>query len=215
MRDGHGHSRARCDSRLRSAEELATPGAGPLHFQTSYAGSIPVARSTSDQRKRWVHDRNLRQHGTNEVSSRSMAGRPGARTKRGTGSIEKLPSGALRVPVYAGLDPLTKRRHELIEIIQPGPHAAREAEVARVRFVNQINERRNPRTNATLDQLLERYLSQFQGSANTLQLYQTHVKNHIRPLLGQVKIGRLDAEVLVSFYAELRAAGSTALASEA
>ncbi|MEK6442121.1 hypothetical protein [Pseudonocardia sp. T1-2H] len=89
-------------------------------------------------------------------------------------------------------------------IVQPGPNAAREAEAARVRFVNQINERRNPRTNATLDQLLERYLSQFQGSENTLQLYQTHVKNHIRPLLGQVKIGRLDAEVLDSFYAELR-----------
>jgi hypothetical protein len=70
--------------------------------------------------------------------------------------------------------------------------------------VNQINEHRNPRTNATLDQLLERYLSQFQGSANPLQLYQTHVKNHIRPMLGQVKIGRLDAEVLDSFYAELR-----------
>jgi integrase len=78
-----------------------------------------------------------------------MAGRPGARTKRGTGSIEKLPSGALRVRVYAGLDPLTKRRHELIEMIQPGPNAAREAEAARVRFVNQINERRNPRTNGT------------------------------------------------------------------
>src|SRR4051812_18850331 len=101
-----------------------------------------------DQRERWVHDRNLRQHGTrngtNEVYSRSMAGRPGTRTKRGAGSIEKLPSGALRVRVYAGLDPLTKRRHELIEIIQPGPSAAREAEAARVRFVNQINERRNP-----------------------------------------------------------------------
>jgi integrase len=78
-----------------------------------------------------------------------MAGRPGARTKRATGSIEKLPSGALRVGVYAGLDPLTQRRHELIEMIQPGPNAAREAEAARVRFVNQINERRNPRTNGT------------------------------------------------------------------
>jgi integrase len=78
-----------------------------------------------------------------------MAGRPGARTKRGTGSIEKLPSGALRVGVYAGLDPLTQRRHELIEMIQPGPNAAREAEAARFRFVNQINERRNPRTNGT------------------------------------------------------------------
>jgi hypothetical protein len=85
------------------------------------------SRSTLDQRKRWVHDRNLRQHGTNEVYSRSMAGRPGTRTERGTGSIEKLPSGALRVRVYAGLDPLTKRRHELIEIIPPGPQAAHAA----------------------------------------------------------------------------------------
>ncbi|SDH03158.1 tyrosine-type recombinase/integrase [Pseudonocardia oroxyli] len=133
-----------------------------------------------------------------------MAGKPGTRTKRATGSIEKLPSGALRVRVYAGLDPLTKRRHELIEIVPAGPQAEKEAEAARVRFVHQINERRNPKTNATLDQLLERYLSQFQGSPNTLQLYQTHVKNHITPLLGPVKIGRLDAEVLDSFYAELR-----------
>jgi hypothetical protein len=50
-----------------------------------------------------------------------MVGRPGTRTKRGTGGIEKLPSGALRVRVYAALDPLTKRRHELIVIIHPGP----------------------------------------------------------------------------------------------
>jgi hypothetical protein len=52
-----------------------------------------------------------------------MAGKPGTRTKRATGSIEKLQSGALRVRVYAGLDPLTKRRHELIEIVPPGPQA--------------------------------------------------------------------------------------------
>jgi hypothetical protein len=52
-----------------------------------------------------------------------MAGKPGTRTKRATGIIEKLPSGALRVRVHAGLDPLTKRRHELIEIVPPGPQA--------------------------------------------------------------------------------------------
>jgi integrase len=133
-----------------------------------------------------------------------MAGRKGSRTRRSTGCIEQLPSGALRVRIYAGTDPITKRRHELIEVVPAGPTAERDAEAVRVRFVHEINERKNPKTSATLNQLLERYLEQFQGSANTLQLYETHVKNHIRPLLGTVKIGRLDAEVLDSFYAELR-----------
>jgi hypothetical protein len=30
------------------------------------------------------------------------------------------------------------------------------------------------------------------------------VRNHISPLLGHLKVGQLDAEVLDSFYAELR-----------
>jgi hypothetical protein len=106
--------------------------------------------------------------------------------------------------VYGGLDPLTKQRHVLTEVIPKGTNAQRDAERARDRLLVEVAERRNPKTSATLDQLLERYLDQFQGSPNTLQLYQTHVKNHIRPLVGQVKIGRLDAEVLDSFYAELR-----------
>ncbi|SDH44043.1 hypothetical protein [Pseudonocardia oroxyli] len=71
-----------------------------------------------------------------------MAGKPGTHSKRATGSIEKLPSGALRVRVYAGVDPLSKRCHELIEIDRPGPQVEKEAEAVRVRFVHQINERR-------------------------------------------------------------------------
>ena len=35
------------------------------------------------------------------------------------GSIDELPSGALRVRVYADRDPVSKRRHDLIEIILP------------------------------------------------------------------------------------------------
>ncbi len=33
----------------------------------------------------------------------------------------QLPSGALRVRVYAGVDPVTRRRHDLIEIVPAGP----------------------------------------------------------------------------------------------
>jgi hypothetical protein len=57
--------------------------------------------------------------------------KPGRRRQRG--GIDELPSGALRVRVYAGEDPLTGKRHSLIEIIPPGPKAAKLAEAARTR----------------------------------------------------------------------------------
>lgn len=43
--------------------------------------------------------------------------------KRQRGEIETLASGALRVKVYAGVDPLSGRRHYLRETIPPGPKA--------------------------------------------------------------------------------------------
>jgi integrase len=39
------------------------------------------------------------------------------RRKRERGSIEQLRSGSLRATVYAGIDPLTGRRHYLKEVI--------------------------------------------------------------------------------------------------
>jgi integrase len=55
-----------------------------------------------------------------------------------------------------------------------------------------------------VDQLIERYLDQFDGAASTLTLYRGYVRNHISPFLGHVKVGALDADMLDSFYAELR-----------
>ncbi|WP_433503708.1 hypothetical protein ACQP04_29005 [Pseudonocardia halophobica] len=106
--------------------------------------------------------------------------------------------------MYGGRDPITKQRITLTEVIPPGPKARREAELVRNRLLLQVAERRNPKSSATIDQLLERYLEQFQDAPNTLDLYRTHVRNHISPCLGSVKVGRLDAEILDSFYAELR-----------
>jgi hypothetical protein len=56
--------------------------------------------------------------------------------RRTRGSIDELPSGALRVRVYAGLDPVSKRRHYLTEIIAAGPGADRRACAARDRLVS-------------------------------------------------------------------------------
>ena len=130
-----------------------------------------------------------------------------AESKRRTnerGGFEELASGAVRVRVYAGLDPLTKRRHYLKETIPAGPNTWDLAEQTRTRLLNEVNERRNPRTSATVTQLLRRYLDQWAGERSTLKTYRRYVRIHVNPLIGHVKVGALDADALDSLYTELR-----------
>ncbi|MGB6162185.1 MAG: tyrosine-type recombinase/integrase [Pseudonocardiaceae bacterium] len=130
--------------------------------------------------------------------------RAASQQRRQRGSIDELPSGALRVRVYAGVDPVTGRRHDLIEIIPAGPGAERRAEEARVRLLAEIQERRNPRTSATVDQLLDKYLALHNGGKTTLSTYRLYADKHVRPFVGHVKVGALEADVVDSLYAELR-----------
>jgi hypothetical protein len=88
--------------------------------------------------------------------------------------------------------------------VSPGPKASRQAEAVRTRLLNEVNERRSPRTNATVNQLLDKYLDIFDGDRGTLQKYHGYVRKHIAPFIGQVKVGELDADILDSLYAELR-----------
>lgn len=106
--------------------------------------------------------------------------------------------------VYAGIDSLSGRRNYLTETIPAGPKAWDEAEQARVRLVNQIDEQRNPRTKATVNQLMDRYLELLDVDVNTRRSYEGYIRNHIRPLLGKLPVGRLDGETLDSFYLILR-----------
>jgi integrase len=90
------------------------------------------------------------------------------RPRRARGGVDTLPSGALRVRVYAGIDPLTHRRHYLTEIVPPGPKAEARAEQIRTRFLGQVDEQRNPRTRATVNQLMDRYLEVIDVEPSTL-----------------------------------------------
>jgi integrase len=126
------------------------------------------------------------------------------RTRRQRDSIEELPGGALRVSVYAGTDPLTRRRHYLKESISAGSSAHAEAQNAMRRLATEVDERRNPRTNATVDQLLDRHFELADLEANTLANYRSLAEKHIRPLIGSVKVGALDGDLFDSFYATLR-----------
>ena len=68
----------------------------------------------------------------------------------GERAIDALPSGALRVRVYSGTDPISKRRMYLTEVIPPGPKAGDQAEKVRTRLLHQVDQKRNPRTRATV-----------------------------------------------------------------
>jgi integrase len=131
---------------------------------------------------------------------------------RQRGSIERLPSGSLRVRVYAGIDPLTRKRHYLTEVVPLGPAATTQAERAArgeakkvlTRLLNQVDERRNPRTRATIDQLLHRYPELLDVEDTTHSTYEALIDKHIRRMIGSVMVARLDGELLDSFYASLR-----------
>lgn len=130
----------------------------------------------------------------------SQRKRPG----RARGSIEELPSGSLRVSVYVGIDPVTKRRHYLREVVAAGPKAHKEAERVMRRLAGQVDERRSPRTSASVDQMLDKYFEVIDRERNTVSTYRGYADKHIRPLIGAVKVGALDGDVFDSFYAELR-----------
>ncbi|MGH4018707.1 MAG: site-specific integrase, partial [Pseudonocardiaceae bacterium] len=133
-----------------------------------------------------------------------MAGAGARRRKRSRGSVQELPSGSLRVSVYAGIDPVTKRRHYLREVVPPGPGAAAEAEKVIRRLASQVDERRHPRTNATVDQLLDKHFELVALERSTRATYVGYADKHVRPLIGAVPVGSLDADLFDSFYAELR-----------
>lgn len=129
----------------------------------------------------------------------------GKARSRQRGTIETLPSGSLRVKVYAGYDPLTGRRHYLSEVVPAGPRAAAEAERARTRLQHQDDEQRNPKTRATVNQLLDAYLEVLDVEPTTRVRYEKDIRLHIRPALGKLSLSRVTPEVLDRFYAQLRA----------
>ncbi|GLZ76705.1 hypothetical protein Afil01_15120 [Actinorhabdospora filicis] len=92
----------------------------------------------------------------------------------------------------------------LDEVVPPGPKAAREAEKVRTRLLNQVDERRHPRTRATITLMLERYFEDFRGKVLTLKNYRAKERRHIRPLIGHVSVGDMDAHAWDSFHRELR-----------
>ena len=75
------------------------------------------------------------------------AGQP---RRRARGEIEQLPSGSMRVRVYAGIDPVSKKRRYLTQTVPAGPAAAGEAARARTRLLDEVDRLRKRRVGAGL-----------------------------------------------------------------
>ncbi len=106
--------------------------------------------------------------------------------------------------VFAGRDPITKKRYDLTEIVPAGQNADREAQRVLTRLVHQVDEHRHPKTNATVNQLLDRYLERSKVGRKTKKRYYELAENHVRPFIGETKAGRVDGEIIDSLNAELR-----------
>src|SRR5512132_2123972 len=110
---------------------------------------------------------------------------------------------AWQVIVHAGRDPVTGKRRNLTGTAR----TKREAQALRARLLTQVNEGRRPATDATVAQLLARWLEVADLAWSTRVTYQGYVVRTILPALGQVPLRRLDTATLDRFYPTLRARG--------
>lgn len=100
-------------------------------------------------------------------------------SQRDQGTIEIFPSGSLRVSVYAGLNPLSKRRHYLKETIKPAFNPSKKqlrdawkrAESTRDDFLALVRQKKQPLTNATIADLIDRYYDSEQTSLRIGELH--------------------------------------------
>jgi integrase len=110
----------------------------------------------------------------------------------------------LRVRVYAGADPITGRQRCLSRNIPAGPTALEDAEATCRRLLTQVRQRRQPRVDVTLDELVDQHLRLMHAGEHTRRSYRWMITKHLHPLLGHVKITAVTPQLLDLFYAELR-----------
>jgi integrase len=119
--------------------------------------------------------------------------------RRSRGSIKPVAAGGYRVRAYAGYDRVSGKRLYLDETVPPGPRAFKEAGRLRTKLLKHVDDKRNLSTRATVDQMLDRYLEVLDVEPTTRNTYESYIRNHIRPALGGLPLGKLDTETIDSF----------------
>ena len=75
------------------------------------------------------------------------------------------------------------------------------AEVALTKLQGQVDQNRHPKTDITLGEAISRWLDIAKLEDTTRDRYEDLVRMYVGPVLGDLPAGKLDAELLESFYA--------------
>jgi integrase len=129
----------------------------------------------------------------------------GARSDgRQRGRIEER-GGSLRVVVYAGTDPVTRRRVYLRESVKGTDKAAyKRAERVMNRLLTKVNEQRAPTSSVSMSYAVSEWLRTTEIEDSTRDGYVNYVNRYINPVLGEQPVRKIDARTLESCYTELR-----------
>ena len=118
-----------------------------------------------------------------------------------SGHEEPLRRG-FRAVVYAGKDPITKRKTYLKET-----HPTREAaEAAKIRMLGQLEAERIPDRAATVAYLLDRWLEVADHELTTRETNEGYIRRTLKPALGDMTLRKLQhrVDLLDRMYTHLR-----------
>ena len=116
------------------------------------------------------------------------------------GYIQQLPSGSFRVSVYAGTDSLTGRQIRLRMTCK----TERAAQIELGKLLEQAAAGRQPETNATVAELMDRYVEVADWDLSTRKANEVYIRRVIKPALGHLQVRKLRGPLLDLLYAQLR-----------
>jgi integrase len=119
------------------------------------------------------------------------------------GYIEQLPNGSLRVSVYAGTDPLTRRAIRL----KATAKTEQQAQIELGRLLKEASEGRTPESNATVAKLLDEYAAIAPWDVSTRQTNEGFIRRTIKPALGHLEVRKVRGPILDQLYARLKRCG--------
>ena len=121
------------------------------------------------------------------------------------GSLRERAPGVFELRVYLGKDAMSGA-HRYKSVTFRGTKRDAETQLARL-ITDAQTARVTGRTVAPgkykLNQLIETYLAEFQGSPTTLRSYRSQFSRYIEPAIGRLALEKVDTRLLGQFYAYL------------
>jgi integrase len=114
--------------------------------------------------------------------------------------MERLPSGSYRVEVYAGIDPITKKRIRLRKTVKTEVAA----QIALGKLLEQAMAGKEPESGATVNQLLDQYVPIADWDLSTRVGFEGYIRRTIRPALGHQKVRKVRGPLLDTLYGRLK-----------